>query len=159
KRASSFPVTGQLKKRPSPGVPTVSAGPDQVIEIDDTAMLGATISAPNGGTTINWRLYSGPAAVQLTNPNTATANVSFSASGSYLYDQRDRQYPRRRVRRCHHQGDAAFTNGQHFHPRRHRHRAECGIAGFIINGDSPKPVMVRALGPSLTPFGVDGGAR
>ena len=30
------------------------------------------------------------------------------------------------------------------------------IAGFIINGDSPKRVMVRALGPSLTPFGVNG---
>jgi len=30
------------------------------------------------------------------------------------------------------------------------------IAGFIINGESPKRVMVRALGPSLTPFGVAG---
>jgi hypothetical protein len=30
------------------------------------------------------------------------------------------------------------------------------IPGFIINGDSPKQVMVRALGPSLTPFGVAG---
>src|SRR5437762_3275736 len=29
-------------------------------------------------------------------------------------------------------------------------------SGFIINGDSPKEVMVRALGPSLTPFGVAG---
>jgi hypothetical protein len=30
------------------------------------------------------------------------------------------------------------------------------IAGFIINGDSPKQVIVRALGPSLMPFGVAG---
>jgi hypothetical protein len=30
------------------------------------------------------------------------------------------------------------------------------IAGFIINGESPKRVMLRALGPSLTPFGVTG---
>jgi hypothetical protein len=30
------------------------------------------------------------------------------------------------------------------------------IAGFIISGDSSKRVMVRALGPSLTPFGVAG---
>jgi hypothetical protein len=30
------------------------------------------------------------------------------------------------------------------------------IAGFTINGDSPKRVLLRALGQSLTPFGVAG---
>ena len=120
-------------------------------------MLGATISAPNGGTTINWRLYSGPAAVQLTNPNTATANVSFSASGSYTFmiSVTDNIHavaydaviikvmPHSRMANI--STRAAIGTGQNV-----------AIAGFIINGDSPKPVMVRALGPSLTPFGVDG---
>lgn len=30
------------------------------------------------------------------------------------------------------------------------------IAGFIINGTQPKPVLVRAIGPTLTSFGVSG---
>jgi hypothetical protein len=41
-----------------------------------------------------------------------------------------------------------------------RLRVETGdnvlIAGFIITGDTPKRVMVRAMGPSLTGFGVAG---
>jgi hypothetical protein len=31
-----------------------------------------------------------------------------------------------------------------------------GIAGFIISGTVPKPVLLRAIGPSLTAFGVPG---
>src|SRR2546423_371154 len=31
---------------------------------------------------------------------------------------------------------------------------DVAIAGFIINGDSPKSVIVRALGPTLTGFGL-----
>ena len=78
-------TTGPTEGPRSPGAPTVDAGPDQVIGIDDTATLSAVVSAPNRGTTINWRLYSGPAPVQLTNPKTSTANASFSASGSYNF--------------------------------------------------------------------------
>jgi len=41
-----------------------------------------------------------------------------------------------------------------------RSRVETGdnvmIAGFIIGGDAPKTVLVRATGPSLTNFGVPG---
>ena len=33
---------------------------------------------------------------------------------------------------------------------------DVAIAGFIINGDSPKRVIVRALGPTLTGFGIAG---
>ena len=56
-------TTGPTEGPRSPGAPTVDAGPDQVIGIDDTATLSAVVSAPNRGTTINWRLYSGPAPV------------------------------------------------------------------------------------------------
>jgi len=30
------------------------------------------------------------------------------------------------------------------------------IAGFVVGGSAPKQVMVRAIGPSLTPFGITG---
>ena len=34
--------------------------------------------------------------------------------------------------------------------------ASVQIMGFVISGDSPKTVLVRAAGPALTPFGVNG---
>jgi hypothetical protein len=150
-------TTGPTEGPRSPGAPTVDAGPDQVIGIDDTATLSAGLTAPNGGTTINWRLYSGPAAVQLTNPNTATATASFSASGSYTFmvsvsdNIHAVAYDAVIIKVMPHVRMANIST-----------RAAVGttqnvaIAGFIINGDSPKRVMVRGLGPSLTPFGVAG---
>ena len=150
-------TTGPTEGPRSPGAPTVDAGPDQVIGIDDTATLRAVISAPNGGTTINWRLYSGPAPVQLTNSNTATANASFTAPGSYTFMVSVTD----NIHVVAH--DAVIINVMpHVRMANVSTRAAVGttqsvaIAGFIINGDSPKRVMVRALGPSLTPFGVAG---
>jgi len=150
-------TTGPSEGPRSPAAPTVDAGPDQVIGIDDIATLNAVINAPNGGTTINWRLYSGPAAVQLINPNTATASASFSAPGSYTFmvsvtdNIHAVAYDAVIIKVMPHVEMANIST-----------RVAVGtaqnvaIAGFIINGDSPKRVMVRALGPSLTPFGVAG---
>ena len=150
-------TTGPTEGPRSPSAPTVDAGPDQVIGIDDTATLSAVISAPNGGTTINWRLYSGSARVQLTNANTATANASFSAPGIYTFmvSVTDNIHAvaydavvvkvMPHVRMANISTRVAVGTAQNV-----------AIAGFIINGDSPKEVMVRALGPSLTPFGIAG---
>src|SRR5438477_311279 len=150
-------TTGPTEGPRSPSAPTVDASPDQVIGIDDTATLSAVISAPNGGTTINWRLYSGSARVQLTNANTATANASFSAPGIYTFmvSVTDNIHAvaydavivkvMPHVRMANISTRVAVGTAQNV-----------AIAGFIINGDSPKEVMVRALGPSLTPFGVAG---
>jgi hypothetical protein len=150
-------TTGPSEGPRSPGAPTVDAGPDRVIGINDAAALSAVISAPNGGTTINWRLYSGPAAVQLTNSNRATANASFTAPGSYTFmvSVTDNIHAvaydaviikvMPHVRMANISSRVAVGTAQNV-----------AIAGFIINGDSPKRVMVRALGPSLTPFGVAG---
>jgi hypothetical protein len=150
-------TTGPTEGPRSPGAPTVDAGPDQVIGIDDTATLRAVISAPNGGTTINWRPYFGPAPVQLTNSNTATANASFTVPGSYTFMVSVTD----NIHVVAH--DAVIINVMpHVRMANVSTRAAVGttqsvaIAGFIINGDSPKRVMVRALGPSLTPFGVAG---
>jgi len=150
-------TTGPTEGPRSPGAPTVDAGPDQVIGIDDTATLSAVISAPNGGTTINWRLYSGPAAVQLTNSNTATANTSFTAPGSYTFiaSVSDNIHAAAydaviikvmpQVRMANISTRAAVGTAHNV-----------AIAGFIMNGNSAKRVMLRALGPALTPFGVPG---
>ena len=150
-------TTGPTEGPRSPGAPTVDAGANQVIGIDDTAALSAVISAPNGGTTIKWQLYSGPAAVQLTNSNTATANASFTAPGSYTFMVSVTDSIHAVAY------DAVVINVMpHVRMANISTRAAVGtaqnvaIAGFIINGDSPKRVMVRALGPSLMPFGVTG---
>src|SRR5438067_10113332 len=139
------------------GAPTVDSGPDQVIGIDDIATLNAVINAPNAAATINWRLYSGPAAVQLTNPNTVTASASFSAPGNYTFmvSVTDNIHTvaydaviikvMPHVRMANISTRAAVGTAQNV-----------AIAGFIINGDSSKQVLVRALGPSLTPFGIAG---
>ena len=139
----------------SPNPPTVDAGPDQVIGIDDIATLSATITAPNGGATTTWRLYSGPASVQLTNPDTANATASFSASGTYTFmaSVNDNVHAvaydavvvkvMPRVRMANISTRVVIGTGQ-----------DVAIAGFIINGDSAKSVIVRALGPTLTGFGI-----
>ena len=35
--------------------------------------------------------------------------------------------------------------------------ANVGIGGFIITGSAPKPVLIRAIGPSLVGFGIPAG--
>ena len=150
-------TTGPIEGPRSPNPPAVNAGADQVIGIDDIATLSATITAPNGGATTSWHLYSGPASVQLTNPNNATARASFNASGTYTFmvNVSDNVHAvahdavvvkmMPRVRMANISTRRAVGTGQ-----------DVAIAGFIINGNSPKNVIVRALGPTLTGFGIAG---
>jgi K319-like protein len=150
-------TTGPTEGPRSLGAPTVDAGPDQVIEIDGAANLSAIVTAPNGGATIIWRLYSGPASVQLTNPNNATASASFNAPGTYTFmvSVSDNVHAvaydavivkvMPRVRMANISTRVGVGTGQ-----------DVAIAGFIISGDSPKSVIVRALGPTLTGFGIAG---
>ena len=150
-------TTGPTEGPRSPNAPTVDAGSNQVIEIDGAANLSAIVTAPNGGATITWRLYSGPASVQLTNPNNATASASFNAPGTYTFmvSVSDNVHAvaydavivkvMPRVRMANISTRVGVGTGQ-----------DVAIAGFIISGDSPKRVIVRALGPTLTGFGVAG---
>ncbi|HKS31730.1 MAG TPA: hypothetical protein VJR28_04920, partial [Chthoniobacterales bacterium] len=150
-------TTGPTEGPRSPNPPTVDAGPDQVIGIDDIATLSATVTAPNGGVTTSWRLYSGPASVQLTNSNNASASASFSAPGIYtfLVSVSDNVHAvaydavvvkvMPRVRMANISTRVDVETG----PR-------VAIAGFIIKGDSAKSVIVRALGPTLTGFNIVG---
>jgi K319-like protein len=150
-------TTGPTEGPRSPNPPTVDAGADQVIGIDDIATLSATITAPNGGAITSWRLYSGPASVQLTNPNNATATASFSTQGTYTFivSVSDNLHAvaydavvvkvMPHVRMANISTRLAVGTGQ-----------DVAIAGFIINGNSPKSVIVRALGPTLSAFGIGG---
>lgn len=150
-------TTGPTEGPRSPNAPTVDAGPDQVIEIGDVATLSATVTAPNGGTTTTWRLYSGPASVQLLNPNNAAASVSFTVAGTYTFmvSVSDNVHAvaydalvvkvMPHVRMANISTRVSVGTGQ-----------KVAIAGFIISGASPKSVVVRALGPTLSGFGIDG---
>jgi RHS repeat-associated protein len=68
--------------------PTVTAGPNQVVILPNTAALAGAASddgLPAGGTlTFLWSMVSGPGTVSFTNSNALTATASFSQPGSYV---------------------------------------------------------------------------
>lgn len=68
--------------------PTVEAGPDQEIELPNSASLTGTVSddgLPRGSTvTVNWSVVSGAGNVTFADANAATTTASFSAPGSYI---------------------------------------------------------------------------
>ena len=85
---SNFEVvqtTGPSEGPRSPGAPTVNAGPDQTVSALSATLSGSVV-VPNGPATILWKLYSGPAPVNLVSPNSATTNVSFTQSGIYTFE-------------------------------------------------------------------------
>ncbi len=68
--------------------PTVEAGPDQEIELPNSATLNGSVSddaLPRGATvTVNWSVASGPGNVTFADANAATTTATFSAPGSYI---------------------------------------------------------------------------
>ncbi|HZR78751.1 MAG TPA: hypothetical protein VFA58_06050 [Chthoniobacterales bacterium] len=85
---SNFEVvqtTGPTEGPRSPGAPTVDAGADQTIA-GLTATLTGTVADPSGNAAITWKLYSGPAPVNLANPNAASTLVNFSQPGTYTFE-------------------------------------------------------------------------
>ncbi len=85
---SNFEViqtTGPTEGPRSPGAPSVNAGTDQSINALSTTLSG-TIVDPSGAATILWKLYSGPAPVNLANPNAATTLVNFNQPGTYTFE-------------------------------------------------------------------------
>jgi len=148
-------TTGPSEGPRSPGAPSVDAGPDLFIGIDEVANLNAIISAPSGGVTLRWRQYAGPAAVNISNPSNANTNVSFTQAGSYLLEVSASDgvhavaydavtiavMPRARLANI--STRAAVGRGDNV-----------TIAGFIINGATTRRLLIRAIGPSLADRGV-----
>lgn len=68
--------------------PAVEAGPDQEIELPNSATLNGSVSddaLPRGSTlTVNWSIVSGPGNVTFADANAATTTATFSAPGSYI---------------------------------------------------------------------------
>jgi hypothetical protein len=141
----------------SPGAPTVEAGPDQFIELPMNAVLNGAVNAPLGNATIQWRLYSGPAAVAFADPNHADTTVSFTQAGVYTLSLSA--------------SDGVHTVAYDALVVHVTARASMGnistrvdvrggqsvsIGGFIIPGIAAKNVIVRAIGPSLADAGVQG---
>jgi hypothetical protein len=78
-------TTGPTGGPRSPNPPTVDAGADQNVDLAASATLHGTVNDPSGTSAIQWKLYSGPGTVNITNANAAVTNVSFSKIGSYTF--------------------------------------------------------------------------
>lgn len=68
--------------------PTVEAGPDQEIELPNSASLTGSVSddgLPRGSTvTVNWSVVSGAGNVTFADANAATTTATFSSPGQYI---------------------------------------------------------------------------
>lgn len=150
-------TTGPNEGPRSPSAPAVDAGPDQFIELPMNATLNGVVNAPLGNATIQWRLYSGPAAVAFADPNHASTTVSFTLAGTYtlLLSANDGVHTvAYDALVVHVTGHASMGN---ISTRVEvRNGQSVSIGGFIIAGTATKNVIVRAIGPSLTDAGVPG---
>ncbi len=150
-------TTGPNEGPRSPGAPTVDAGPDQFIELPMDAALNGIVSAPLGNTTIQWRLYSGPAAVTFAKANNASTTASFTKPGNYtlVLSANDGvhaiTYDAMAVRIT-----ARASMGNISTRVDVRSGENVSIGGFIVAGSAAKQVIVRAMGPSLAGAGVQG---
>jgi hypothetical protein len=78
-------TTGPTGGPRSPNPPSVDAGADQIVDLATSATLYGTVNDPSGTSAIQWKLYSGPGPVNITNANAPVTNVSFSKIGTYTF--------------------------------------------------------------------------
>ena len=150
-------TTGPNEGPRSPGVPTVDAGPDQFIELPVNATLNGVVSAPLGNATIQWRLYSGPAAVAFADSSHATTTASFTQAGVYtlMLGANDGVHTVAYDALVVHVTSRASMGN--ISTRVDVQSGESvSIGGFIIAGSTPKSVIIRGIGPSLANAGVQG---
>jgi len=76
-------TTGPNEGPRSAGGPAVDAGPDQSVLTDAPATLRGSASFTGAAPFIQWKLYSGPAAVSFANPAQTNTSVTFSVPGIY----------------------------------------------------------------------------
>src|SRR4029077_12786999 len=143
----------------SPGFPIVDAGADQIVDLGTSVMLHGGVNAPAGTVTLQWRLYSGPNDTTLGNPNRADTSVSFIHPGSYVFELSADDniqavaydavvvsvMPQARMANLSTRAAVGVNES-------------VSIGGFIVQGDAPKEILIRAIGPSLTGLGVPGAA-
>jgi len=141
----------------SPGVPTVDAGPDQFIELPMNATLNGVVNAPLGHAAIQWRLYSGPAAVAFADASHPTTTASFTQNGTYtlMLSANDGVHTVAYDALIVHVTSRA-SMGNISTRVDVRNGESVSIGGFIIAGNAAKNVIVRGMGPSLGAAGVQG---
>ncbi len=69
--------------------PSVNAGNDTTIEIDDVLALSGNVAdddLPNGSLLINWRMVSGPGTVTFGETSSESTTATFSAAGNYVIE-------------------------------------------------------------------------
>jgi len=150
-------TTGPNEGPRSPGAPTVDAGPDQFIELPLNATLNGVVNAPLGNAAVQWRLYSGPAAMAFADPSHAMTTASFTQAGIYtlMLSANDGVHTVAYDALVVHVTSRAsmgnistrvdVLNGE-----------SVSIGGFIIAGNVAKNVIIRGMGPSLASVGVQG---
>ena len=150
-------TTGPNEGPRSPGAPVVDAGPDQFIEHPLHTTLNGVVNAPLGNATIQWRLYSGPAAVTFADPSLASTTVNFPQPGIYtlLLSANDGVHTVAYDALLVHVTTRASLGD--ISTRVHVQSGQSvSIGGFIIASSAVKNVIVRAIGPSLADAGVQG---
>jgi hypothetical protein len=107
--------------------------------------------------TVQWRVYSGPNDTTLGSPNSADTSVSFTHPGSYVFELSAEDnihavaydavvvsvMPQARMANLSTRAAVGVNES-------------VSIGGFIVQGDAPKQVLIRAIGPSLAGLGVPG---
>jgi hypothetical protein len=150
-------TTGPNEGPRSPGAPSVEAGPDQFIEMPASTSLNGVVNAPLGNATIQWRLYSGPAAVAFGDASHASTTASFTQPGVYtlLLSANDGVHTVACDALVVHVTSRA-SMGNISTRVDVRSGQSVSIGGFIIPGSAAKNVILRAIGPSLAEAGVPG---
>jgi hypothetical protein len=119
--------------------------------------LSGVVNAPFGNATIQWRLYSGPAAVVFGDASHATTTASFTQPGVYtlMLSANDAVHTVAYDALVVHVTSRA-SMGNISTRVDVRNGQSVSIGGFIIPGSAAKQVIVRAIGPSLANSGVQG---
>jgi len=150
-------TTGANEGPRSPGAPVVDAGPDKFIERPLHTTLNGVVNAPLGNATIQWRLYSGPGAVTFSDPSHATTTVTFPQAGVYtlMLSANDGVHTVAYDAMIVH-----VTTQSALADISTRVNVQTGqsvsVGGFIIGSTAPKNVVIRAMGPTLSAFGIEG---
>jgi hypothetical protein len=150
-------TTGPDEGPRSPGAPTVDAGTDQFVSLGDSVTLHGSVNDPSGNSLVQWKLYSGPNECTFADSNNAETEASLPQAGLYVLELSADDgvhavaYDALVISVA---GDERLANIST--------RASIGltenvsIGGFIIQGNAPATVLIRAIGPSLANLGVGG---
>lgn len=152
--ASAISDVARLTVGAAAAAPVISQHPiSQSAAVGDTVTL-SVIASGNPTPTYQWK-KDGVALSGATSSTLTLANVQTSDSGAYLVVVSN-------VAGTATSAPAAITVGMRTRVVNLSTRAQVGtdanilIAGFIINGTTPKKMLIRAVGPTLSQFAVDG---